>query len=121
MSGDLEAEWHRHLRTAMNALDIFQKLPGGTRMWVCGAGSVQEAKARLLELQQAEPAEYFACDLAERSVVAAITRERPELHTVGDDSEFFGSLPSHSDDENWRRAVSFQGRSASRHLRWAAR
>jgi len=90
----------------MNSLDIFQKLPGGTRVWICGAQSVQEAKARLMKLQQAEPAEYYACDLAERAVVVAITRERPELHTVADDSEFFGSRHR---ETAWRRSPGFRG------------
>jgi hypothetical protein len=86
----------------MNSLDIFQKLPGGARVWICGAQSVQEAKAQLMELQHAEPAEYYACDLIERAVVVATTRQRPELHTVADDSEFFGSRYR---ETVWRRTA----------------
>jgi hypothetical protein len=92
----------------MNPLDIFQKLPGGTRLWICGAGSIQEAKARLLDLQKTEPAEYYACDLIEKTVVVATTRERPELHTVADETEFFGR--SRDRQTNWRPRVTFQDR-----------
>jgi hypothetical protein len=97
----------------MNSLDIFQKLPGGTRLWICGAGSVLEAKMRLLDLQRAEPAEYYACDLAERAVVVAITRERPELHTVTDDTEFFGKLESRYRETTWHRTRVLRDRSVS--------
>jgi len=83
----------------MSNLDIFQRLSSGTRVWVCGVGSLQEAKMRLLALQRNEPAEYYVCDLVERRVVMATTREQPELHAVGDDSEFFAggrALPQNS-------------------------
>jgi hypothetical protein len=103
----------------MNSLDIFQKLPGGTRVWIFGAQSVQEAKTLLMELQHAEPAEYYACDLIERAVVVASTRERPELHTVADDSEFFGSRYR---ETAWRRTPGFRrSRAESRQFGLAAR
>jgi len=101
----------------MNPLDIFQKLPSGTKMWICGTGSIQEAKARLMELQRAEPAEYYACDLAERAVVVATTRERPELHTLADDSEFFGSRYR---ETTWQRTGALRG-VPSQQFGWAAR
>lgn len=74
----------------MNSFDIFQKLPSGTRVWVCSAASLQEAKGNLLALQRDDPAAYYICDLNERTVLMASTPERPELHTVPDDAEFFG-------------------------------
>ena len=66
-------------------------------------GSVQEAKLRLLALQQADPAEYYVCDLVERRVVAAVTQARPELHTVSDDSDFFVS-PKRGPHSSWWHA-----------------
>jgi hypothetical protein len=74
----------------MDSLDIFQKSSTGVRVWICTVGSMQEARMRLSSLQQADPAEYYACDLSNRRVIAAVTRTQPELHTVADDSELFG-------------------------------
>jgi hypothetical protein len=74
----------------MSSFDIFQKLPNGIRLWVCSVSTLQEARDRLISLQQSEPAEYYVCDLASRRVMMAVTREQPELHTVWDDSAVFG-------------------------------
>jgi hypothetical protein len=74
----------------MESFEIFQKLANGARLWVRSAGSLQEAKTCLLELQRTDPAAYYVCDLNKRTVLIASTRERPELHTVADDAEFFG-------------------------------
>ena len=106
----------------MNSFEIFQKLPSGTRLWVCSVGSVQEAKSRLLELYRAEPADYYACDLGERVVIVALTTQQPQLHTVTDDTEFFGGPEPRRNDVAWRRNLTFGERRADRRqFGWAAR
>lgn len=98
----------------MNSFEIFQKLQSGTRLWVCGVGSVQEAKSRLLELYKAEPADYYACDLGERVVIVALTKQQPQLHTVTDDAEFFGRPEPRRNEAAWRRNLNFRERRADR-------
>ena len=98
------------------------KAAGGTRLWICGFGSVQEATERLLQLLQTEAAEYYACDLSERIVAVAVTRDKPELHTVTDDSEFFGPEQSKHSGKSQRRSPAFADeRAAETQLRWAVR
>ena len=60
---------------------------------------------RLLALQQTDPAEYYVCDLVETRVVAAVTQERLELHTITDDSDFFIS-PKREPQSGWWHAGS---------------
>jgi len=106
----------------MNSLEIFQKLSSGTRLWICGVGSIQEAKSRLLQLYEAEPADYYACDLGERAVTVAVTTRHPQLHTVSDHAEFFGKPEPKRSEAMWRRDLTFPERRADRRqFRWAAR
>ena len=92
----------------MNSLEIFQKLSTGTRLWICGVGSILEAKLRLLELYKAEPADYYACDLGERVVMVAVTTQQPQLHAVHDDAEFFGEPQPQRNEAAWRRNLTLR-------------
>lgn len=74
----------------MDSLDIFQRLPSGTRIWICSVDSMQEARTRLMALQQSDPGEYYVCDLMIKNVLACITPEQPRPHTVLGDFGFFG-------------------------------
>jgi hypothetical protein len=64
------------------SFDVFKKAPGGSMAWVFAVTSLQEARLRLRELSRNDPAEYYVCDLAEPRVVAVMTPDRPELHTL---------------------------------------